>query len=303
MASNRLRRKSANAKSICVADYGYRYYDPVTGRWPSRDPIEEEGGQNLYNFVENIGVSYFDVLGMWFADGRLLKSVQQASTRSFSLNGSGGLRLEPPSDDTGLNMKVLHERVHMAVIDGSADPRPENRKNPETGIKFGKAVENWNAIPYKQLFRCCKKDDNNELQKDQRGNFSDQGWCYFKADVRMQGVGRNRQLILSYKVQKQNDNERDLWDPGVAILPTSTHELADFEIPVIKWEMAHQSGGAKSDLNKLLVFVNKLKSNANSIDSAWGKYKTAVEAEKKIYKDAGFEWKWKLPNNVYSEFK
>ena len=24
--------------------YGYRYYDPVTGRWPSRDPIEENGG-------------------------------------------------------------------------------------------------------------------------------------------------------------------------------------------------------------------------------------------------------------------
>ncbi len=27
--------------------YGYRYYDPVTGRWPSRDPIEERGGVNL----------------------------------------------------------------------------------------------------------------------------------------------------------------------------------------------------------------------------------------------------------------
>ncbi len=24
--------------------YGYRWYDPVTGRWPSRDPIEESGG-------------------------------------------------------------------------------------------------------------------------------------------------------------------------------------------------------------------------------------------------------------------
>jgi len=23
--------------------YGYRYYDPVIGRWPSRDPIEEKG--------------------------------------------------------------------------------------------------------------------------------------------------------------------------------------------------------------------------------------------------------------------
>ena len=31
--------------------YGYRYYDPLTGRWPSRDPIEEEGGVNLYGFV------------------------------------------------------------------------------------------------------------------------------------------------------------------------------------------------------------------------------------------------------------
>ncbi|MFZ9938074.1 MAG: RHS repeat-associated core domain-containing protein, partial [Luteolibacter sp.] len=31
--------------------YGYRYYDPVTGRWPSRDPIEEEGGLNLYGFL------------------------------------------------------------------------------------------------------------------------------------------------------------------------------------------------------------------------------------------------------------
>ena len=33
--------------------YGYRYYDPNTGRWPSRDPIEEEGGINLYGFVQN----------------------------------------------------------------------------------------------------------------------------------------------------------------------------------------------------------------------------------------------------------
>jgi RHS repeat-associated protein len=63
MASDRLRRKSANAKSIRVADYGYRYYDPLTGRWPSRDPIEEEGGINLYGFVVNDGVNSFDLHG------------------------------------------------------------------------------------------------------------------------------------------------------------------------------------------------------------------------------------------------
>jgi uncharacterized protein RhaS with RHS repeats len=47
-----------------VAYYGYRYYDPKTGRWPSRDPIEEEGGMNLYGFVENDGVGRWDVLGL-----------------------------------------------------------------------------------------------------------------------------------------------------------------------------------------------------------------------------------------------
>ena len=44
--------------------YGFRYYDPVTGRWASRDPIEEEGGLNLYGFVGNDGVNAWDYLGL-----------------------------------------------------------------------------------------------------------------------------------------------------------------------------------------------------------------------------------------------
>jgi RHS repeat-associated protein len=44
--------------------YGYRFYDPVTGRWPSRDTIEEDGGLNLYGFVGNNGIGMVDCLGM-----------------------------------------------------------------------------------------------------------------------------------------------------------------------------------------------------------------------------------------------
>jgi RHS repeat-associated protein len=44
--------------------YGYRYYDPVTGRWPSRDPIEEQGGMNLYGFVRNNGLNWVDRFGL-----------------------------------------------------------------------------------------------------------------------------------------------------------------------------------------------------------------------------------------------
>ncbi len=45
--------------------YGYRYYHPQTGRWINRDPIEEEGGLNLYGFVGNDGVNKIDYLGMF----------------------------------------------------------------------------------------------------------------------------------------------------------------------------------------------------------------------------------------------
>ncbi len=44
--------------------YGYRYYSPDMGRWISRDPIEEQGGLNLYGFVNNDPVNKWDLWGM-----------------------------------------------------------------------------------------------------------------------------------------------------------------------------------------------------------------------------------------------
>ena len=44
--------------------YGLRYYSPELGRWPSRDPIGEWGGENLYEFADNNGVSSVDILGL-----------------------------------------------------------------------------------------------------------------------------------------------------------------------------------------------------------------------------------------------
>ena len=41
-----------------------KYYDPVTGRWPSRDPIGERGRVNLYAFVGNDGINSIDLFGL-----------------------------------------------------------------------------------------------------------------------------------------------------------------------------------------------------------------------------------------------
>ena len=43
--------------------YNYRYYYPEAGRWLSRDPIGTKGGYNLYGFVNNNPISWWDVHG------------------------------------------------------------------------------------------------------------------------------------------------------------------------------------------------------------------------------------------------
>ena len=67
---NRIGEKRSCSYDIAsgVTYYGFRYYDPVTGRWPSRDPIEEEGGLNLYGMLYNDTINYYDYLGLTKAD-------------------------------------------------------------------------------------------------------------------------------------------------------------------------------------------------------------------------------------------
>ena len=43
--------------------YNFRHYSPSLGRFLSRDPIEEQGGWNLYAFVGNNGIKMIDLLG------------------------------------------------------------------------------------------------------------------------------------------------------------------------------------------------------------------------------------------------
>jgi RHS repeat-associated protein len=49
--------------------YGYRYYNPHTGRWPSRDPIGENGGLNLYGFAGDNPITRIDPLGFNYYGG------------------------------------------------------------------------------------------------------------------------------------------------------------------------------------------------------------------------------------------
>jgi hypothetical protein len=87
--------------TVHVADYLYRYYDPLTGRWPSRDPIEERGGVNLYNFVGNNSVHHWDYIGLEWTE----------LTKTITVKNNWQLTKEAINVDssvlTGLNTVVI----------------------------------------------------------------------------------------------------------------------------------------------------------------------------------------------------
>lgn len=44
--------------------YNYRHLNPTDGRWINRDPIDEQGGANLYAFSGNAVINKLDLLGL-----------------------------------------------------------------------------------------------------------------------------------------------------------------------------------------------------------------------------------------------
>jgi RHS repeat-associated protein len=45
--------------------FGYRHYNPDTGRWLCRDPLQEPGGPNLYAYCQNDPINLIDPLGLF----------------------------------------------------------------------------------------------------------------------------------------------------------------------------------------------------------------------------------------------
>jgi RHS repeat-associated protein len=85
-----------------VTYYGYRYYDPKTGRWPSRDPIGEEGGVNMYGFVVNDPCNIID------SDGRMWFNIFR---QWFKLTHTGGNYVPP-------TWRLISQDMQLTIVDG-----------------------------------------------------------------------------------------------------------------------------------------------------------------------------------------
>ena len=136
--------------------YGYRYYDPVTGRWPSRDPIEEEGGVNLYGFVENDGLNGIDHLG-WYTRSYVGGSDTLA-------DGKPGYQLRfamtPPGAASGIPLDAefvwqLTTVVVHSMLSSDCEMKPSPIQRKLDVIKWTSYSEDRQGREYKDSPEVC----------------------------------------------------------------------------------------------------------------------------------------------------
>lgn len=121
-----------------MADYTYRHYDPVTGRWPSRDPIGERGGVNLYGFVGNDGVNKWDVLGLAPPDeevqGCVIKIFAGHGLDDSAFDEDGNLIDPSDKDKSQLPCNATGPECSGAAILGCNTANYCNVGNPIPGV-------------------------------------------------------------------------------------------------------------------------------------------------------------------------
>jgi RHS repeat-associated protein len=78
--------------------YLFRDYDADIGRWPSRDPLEEQGGLNLYGFVNNDSPNSIDYIG--------LTEISVSAGVGLGLHAGGSISLKT-SQEHGLKVIEL----------------------------------------------------------------------------------------------------------------------------------------------------------------------------------------------------
>jgi len=124
--------------------YLYRFYDPYNQRWLNRDPIEEDGGINLYTFVDNSPPNRVDPYGNAPMSG-----------------GIGGPQFIPPGGFRNPNLPWPDWVLPAALIVGDCvlgGPTGEGI-GPAMAMMGGK--EAFKKIPaFKRWFHKCWKPKN-----------------------------------------------------------------------------------------------------------------------------------------------
>jgi RHS repeat-associated protein len=195
LMANKLGRKPRSRQRAGVTDYTYRWYDPLTGRWPSRDPIGEKGGVNLYGFVGNSPISRLDILGLLTKDDKCVVEIDIAHSRgwkNFELDKHYAQKRHK-NDAQDWNFEGIDESCRLGVI-GCLPPMdvgnsvlrslgrgidnfPRNNgqlvgpgkfRYPTNGEKRGGGPEGWTQLLNEALEAARNSARNDVCKKDKK---------------------------------------------------------------------------------------------------------------------------------------
>ncbi len=88
--------------------YGARFYDPIVGRWWSKDPLSEMlAGSTVYNFVSNNPVAFVDIAGMYkYPAGKAQAYAGKYKKLTKFLDG-GGIQDFLAKKDIRMGLKII----------------------------------------------------------------------------------------------------------------------------------------------------------------------------------------------------
>lgn len=73
-----------------LVSFGRRFYDPETGRWLSPDPMGFDEGPNLYQYVTNNPMVYFDLYGEFIKKLESIEEMEKALTFDYDFEERNG---------------------------------------------------------------------------------------------------------------------------------------------------------------------------------------------------------------------
>jgi RHS repeat-associated protein len=163
--------------------YGLRYYSHNTGRWLSRDPLQEAGSDNFYAMVANQPVSRVDVLGLLSLDEiqqkyrDMITSARSkgknvaADNLEYFLSAAGGVRVldwrwlrgfDSVIDAEKANQdRFLGETIKKAARNGSAGTILDWWDSTQTASRFSElyyASGTFTVTSYGKFEVSCEKD-------------------------------------------------------------------------------------------------------------------------------------------------
>jgi RHS repeat-associated protein len=135
---------SESSPSSGLRYYGFRYYNVFLGRWPSRDPIGEYGGINLFGFVENNSPNEQDHLGLSNNECKLvtaqMKSIVDSDESDFNSLNEQLNELAGVSKTTDKARRKLEEELEKLAKKVTSKGSGKGGPKPKTAAELARKI-------------------------------------------------------------------------------------------------------------------------------------------------------------------